>query len=252
MTVEVLASAVESSAIRKGGIVTVRPVSWAWGAKEALPDWIQVTVTGVSFATARDFMTRWRRQLSVEVVESDMSVDRHRLRLTASPTRSSDGKGAITREQVESFLSEWRATVVQFGSNEVVCDVLVGEMAASDGFFDADVSGVTFSDSYDHASGVHTITAQYSGFAANVVSNKILMLGGEVLSNDGSEVVYSVDRPTLRTRFIEDLERTFSGDVDRNRWYIDPTAVDQVIASGGHTEVTLTQFQNNLRDALND
>lgn len=251
MTVELLASAVDSPAMRKGGIAAVRPVGWVWGTREGLPNWVQATVTGVSFAEARDFMARWRRQVSVEVVESDLSVDRHRLRISASPIRTSDGKGAITREQVEAFLAEWRAEVVSFGTNEVVCDVLVGEMAASRGFFNADVSGVTFSDAYDQPSGTHTITAQYSGFSANVVSNKIIMLGGEVLSNDGSEVIYTVDRPTLRTRFIEDLERTFSGDVDRNRWYIAPAAVDQVVANGGHMQVTLAQLQSNLRDALN-
>jgi hypothetical protein len=244
---------------KKGDIIHVAPDSWQWGLKEGPPDFVIVKVPGVSLAAAKQYMDEWRVSVSFSVVGSDPAVDGFRLALV-NDTVSATGKSAITRAQVEAFLNDWNATVVNVQSNRVVFDVLIFAALTSVGFWGefarigaANVVGFT-EQSYDQASGVHIIAADYSDFPTKgkAVEAAIAAKGGALVSHDTENkiVVYQMTRADARAEFERDVYAKLHRVYKRRRFAFSEADVDAALLAGGVVTLTAQQAQAALIDGM--
>ncbi len=252
---ELLIKAIEpipfrEGAYRKGDVVEVRANNAFYGAAEGLPDFIIVKAPALLMGVARDYMKVWESEIQFEVVNSNLAVDGHRIRLFTA-NNSVSGLGNVTRTQVEEFITKWGGTVASVAANEVVFDITIMDAIQSAGYWDIDLTGVVFTEvSYDQPSGVHVIDADYNAIGNNpsyietFLENKVRT----VISHDAKVVRFDVDRATVRSVFEADIAEASKKRIERRRWYMAPASVDTVITAGGTSTATPAQLNTYLKD----
>lgn len=240
---------------RKGALIVVRPSAWDWGAKEWLPDFVRVTVTGVTYKQAAAHLQGWNRQTEWVVVSQDAVTDTFSLKLSNSAI-AADGRGGFVAGEVDALLLPWGAEDLSVVSGEALFTLNIFKALTSNGFWDQDVSAVTFAeDAYDVITGQHIITATIpASVPLNSAINAILNRGGDVIASDltARTIKYQMDRTDLSAVLKQFIQRKTLKAVARTRFFISEANVDTIIAGGGETTVTRTQFLNALQDSMTD
>lgn len=112
---------------------------WAasqYGGKQVLPNFGQLVITDATAKQVEDaYMLPCQRSIDWEFVAHDRPTDVHTLRVFANEGVSASLKGAITRDEVESFLTRWGAEVLDIAPNEVRFAASVTAAIKSDGFW---------------------------------------------------------------------------------------------------------------------
>lgn len=230
-------------------IVTVQEDGHEWGSKEGPPKFYILKIPGISKDDAQEYLTEWRHGISYEVVNSQPAQDGYRIKLTSDAV-SVSGKGSITLENVEAFFTKWNATVQSATSNSITFDVRIYDAATSEGFWERDVSGITFSETtYEQATGSHLIEVVSPEITDDQIQNVC----------ERQSVVYVaprsmiVTRSEVRTKFQDDIKEQFERiDIARRRWHIKSAGMDALQQAGGIMTVTPTQFLNNVTDGFAD
>ena len=105
---------------KKGDPVVVMPDGHGWGRKEGLPAFVILKIPGVHVSAIKQYSSSWDFILDFEVVASN--EEGFRIRMFAVNVSASLA-GVLTKSKVESWLVAHGATVVRFGTNEVVFDL---------------------------------------------------------------------------------------------------------------------------------
>lgn len=234
---------------KQGQIVEVREDGDGRGLKEVWPKFGWINVPGLSKASAVHYMDDWRTLVTFNIMNHNTPADSYRVRVT-SETVSSSGKGSFNQQQVSAFLSKWNATIVSFQPTTVTFDISVFDAVTSDGFWEADTSGVVFSESsYDSATGDHVIQVISSPFSNTDMKIAVEENGGIVIPPDS----FAVNNEVVRNRFVASVkERLESVITMKRRWYVNATGMAALAANNGEITVTAQQLLNNVNDALLD
>ncbi len=250
MGIYLLTMAAPDRAVPKGAIVEARVAHNGYSTGEVLPDFVRI-YCDVLLHHIEAYEKRWVRVVDWVVVGSDLSIDGHRLRLSATNPGAS-GSGRITREMVRDFLDDWKFNIVSAGSGTVTVDILVYDALTSRGFFDHDLIDIAFTElSYDQPSGVHQIQADYSANPAPIgrgVDRRIRELGGTIISHSNKIVVYEMDRADAVARLKAEFKSRFERSVAAKRYHIAESVVDAAIAAGGELTLTPAQLMNAIED----
>ena len=238
----------------KGDVVEVRATGAPFGGKE--PEaFVLVEVPDVPMADFEGYNLAWQREIDFEVVASDPAQDGFRLRLFSSTENA--GAGAITKEEVDSFITAWGGTIVSYGANEVVFDITIYSALTSPAFWELPniAENVVFSElSYDQATGVHRIQADYSALGNNptYVERYVRRMGLTIVSHQDKILTYDADRATVREAFQEDLKEKGRKRVARRRYHIGTDVVDTIIGNGGTYTTDKATLLNYIRDKVTE
>ena len=235
---------------QKGNIVSVGPVNWDFGSKVVLPNWIVVTISGVTYKQLLQYHGQWLRTPQLEIVSQDLAVDEFRIRIFGK-TPSLGGRGGITLVEAQKFINDWNATVVLSDENSVTFDLTIKDAGFSRGFWGLDLPAVVFGEiSYDQATGKHIITADYTAtsFAPNMVAHVAVNRGADILDNDAGVLTCEIDRFDVRAELLRDIHEELGHAVGKTRYAITEAAVDTVIATGGTGTFTKMQLLSVLID----
>lgn len=230
-------------------IVTVQEDGHQWGGKEGPPKFGIIKVPGVTKADAEHYLETWRHDTTVNIISSDQVSDTYRIRITSERV-SVSGNGALVRDQIETFFTEWGASIVGFTNNSVTFDISVYDAITSPRFWGADVSGVVFVQSdYNQSTGDHLIQIQSSPFTNAQLRAAVEQNGGTVIPPD----TFSMNRSVARQKFTDDIqERLRDINIARRRWYITAVGMSALNSAGGILTVTPQQFLNNIADSLDN
>lgn len=239
----------------KGDIVDVREGDAPWGNLETLSDFIRLEISNATRDQVLSFQDEWNQSLDWEVVNSDLSVDGHRLLLWTT-NRNAGGLGDITPEKATAFLERWGAVNIITGTTVggaagVRFDVAVFNAATSEGFWDRSLTGFVFSELvYTQATGVHDIRMTYPvgldhAQVVAIVSSRVEVIG----DNAGPRRVdYRVTRSSMLDAFKQSVKAALQEMISRRQFAFTASSVDQVIGMGGSATVTVAQAQANLVD----
>jgi len=231
------------------------------GGKQVPPKFIQIEITDDDDAQGIQniYCREWRKEIDWEFVGHDYSIDGHRLRVFVKPEFVSvSGLNSLTRDQVETFLNRWNATVVSIGQNEVVFDATVFNAIKSDGFWNRDVSLVGFTEiDYNSSTGVHRVEANYSASDLNQLSpdqieSYIVWRGGVINKHPTSKVTFDINRIDVFAVFKQDVRTKTSGDYNRRSFKLLQQHIDIALANNGTLSVTRQQFAQYIYNRLND
>jgi hypothetical protein len=225
-----------------------------WGALEGLPNFIVVKVPGLALAAIQDRRDAWVRSIGYEVVNQDAVQDGVRVRVFTEVPGGANQYG-LTRAQVESWLNNWGASVVDATTNEVRFDITVQAAYMSAGFWGTDPA--TFNiflteTNYDQVSGVHTVAVDLSSstISPQNVEDHIKQAGATIVSYSPSTKVAVIEftRTQMRQYFINALKESLRKEVRTRRYSVSAATVAAAIAAGGVITMTTAELTADVLD----
>lgn len=257
------------------GVATVidGDVTWSYvehlALDEAPPDFIEMWISDALRADVASWRDEWQQNIDWDIVNSDLSVDGHRLRIWTTNRRASDGLGDFDidrmsierRAQILNWLTSWSAVNIQkesrpTGEAGVRLDIGVYGAATSEGFWGRNLAGFSFVELvYVEGSGRHDIRVTYpAGLNHAQVLAEITDRGVPVLTSSEANrtVDYRVTRSAMLDEFKAAMKAAIEDMVMRRQLYFDPLDVDAVVALGGSITRTKAVVEAALRDARND
>lgn len=242
---------------KKGDVISVQPDGHQWGGLEGPPRFVLVKCPGLDHQNVRDRIHSWDYDLAFNVIASDPAQDGFRIRAT-NQTESPSGGARLTRAKVEAFLNAWGATVVNAGQGFVTFDVRILDSATSQQFWEdyLPIDGIVFTeDGYDQATGLHTITMDYSAHPfylsspqrAQQIARGAVQQRATFLVQGAGIITFSVHRSNVREAFRADVSRTL-GTWRKHRYHFSEADVDTALAQGGVVTLTNAQLLNKVLD----
>lgn len=237
---------------KKGDIVRAEEAGHEWGGKEGLPTFVHVDCSEVTLAQVEQYTGNWQRQIGWEIVGTDPVLDGARVRVFTLLPGAANQYG-LTRQQVEAWLNNWGATVVNVDTNEVRFDVTIAALYQSEGFWDAnpaDHNIIVTETNYDQPTGVHTVEIDAIGspIAINEITDRVESAGAQIIEITGPVIIAEFYRNVVRSHFQEAVAEQLDRMVRQRRYYISEADVDAVVAAGGQLDVTLAQLQGQVLD----
>jgi len=235
------------------------------GGKQVPPAFIQIEITdNDDWHGLQDIYCRkWRREIDWEFVGHDYTIDGHRLRVFVKPEYVSvSGLNSLTREQVESYLNRWRASVQSVAANEVIFDATIYEAIASPGFWNRDddiLLTVQFTEmSYDQSTGIHVVEANYrndpvlSNLDPEIIEAEIISRGGIITNHPTNKVQFAISRTTVFDIFKQDIKEKMDKTYSVREFKILPQHIQMALDNSGTLSVTHQQFAQYVYNRLND
>lgn len=105
---------------KRGYPVVVMEDGHSWGSMEGPPEFYILKIPGVSRDAVQHYINSWDFDVDYEIVAS--SDQGYRVRVFGQNV-SASGKAALTKDQVETWLTNHGAIVRSFGPNEVTFDL---------------------------------------------------------------------------------------------------------------------------------
>jgi hypothetical protein len=238
----------------KGDIVEIRASGTPFGGAE--PDaFVMVEVPDIPMDDFEGYNLAWQREIEFGVVTSDPATDGFRLRLYSST--ANNGLGSIAREDVESFITAWGGSVHSYADNEVVFDITIYDALTAPAFWEIpDIAAqVVFTElSYDQATGVHRIQADYSALGNNptYVERYAKRMGLTIVSHSSKVLTYDAERSTVNNAFQKDLKEKARKQVARRRYHIADSVVDTIISNGGTYTTDKATLLNYVKDKVTE
>ena len=239
--------------VERGDIVEVRASGTPFGGAE--PNSFVVVEIPEPMTAFEQYQKKWESELDYAVVASNLAIDGFRIRLFSTTQNSSANRGSVTRVAVERFINAWNGTVFSFGQNEVVFDITIAAALQSQEFWDADLTGVTFTElNYTQGTGVHRMQCDYSARGGNPTSveRHILSRGGEIVSHAGRVLVADFTRADVRDQLINDIKRRGKQEVAHCRYRVPVGVVTAVEGQGGVVTTDLATLSGYIRDKVAD
>lgn len=220
-----------------------------WGREEGPPVFYILKVPGVSKADVEEYLAEWRHDPTYTVMNSQLAQDAYRVKMSTTAV-SVSGKGAITLSQVRNFFERWNCSVVSSTANSVTFDVSIYGVLTSSAFWDADVSGITFSETeYNRTTGSHLIEVVTTAITPEQIQQKCQERGVAYVAPRS----FLAPRKVARAMMQDEIADRFRGiGIARRRWYITAAGMAAIQAAGGILTVTPQQFVTNLRDGIAD
>lgn len=240
--------------VEKGDICEIRASGTPFGGSE-VDKYILVKVPDQPVSIAKNYRTKYKLEVSYEVLNRDLANDGYTIRMTGNGNIS--GTTGLTREKIENFLESWGATNLQFAQNQVDFDITIMAAISSSGFWDIDIAGVTFNEvSYDELTGIHRVEINHSAIGNNpgYVELWVERRGFTVISHTEAGVITGdIESSVLVDAFKDDVRRNIDEVFAKYRYYIDPANVDTImINNGGVISVPLAVALGYINDKMND
>ena len=243
---------------KKGDIIVVKPDGHTWGAGEGPPTFVVVKCPAVDVATAEAKLEPWRWNIAFEVLNSNLALDGHRVKMT-NANKSVGGLAVPEPARVQEFLDLWGATLFSSDAESVTFDIGIYTAATSVGFWAVALDDFQFSEvSYNQGTGVHRITVEYSAHPRYIddpdaftvdALQRIARVGGALITQGPGSATFEVTRADVRERFRAFVTERL-GTWRRHRWYFTEAQVDTVLVAGGTITVTAPQLANAVQDRL--
>lgn len=226
----------------RGRIVTIMPDGHVWGLKEAPPDFYIVKVTGVSVDAALQYLEEWHHRPRFTQLTANTNTDVFSYRMDVDV---STVKGHLTLTQVENYFTRWGCVITDHDRTSVTFDANIFALATSQGFWQKNLTGISFSDSYNGTRHEITVTGAPSAAIERLCKVEQVTY---VAPNK-----FRINRNQARQKMCDDIYQKFQSIViDRRRWYLSPAAMAALEGNGGVMTVTPAQLTANLRDGRAD
>jgi len=208
----------------------------------------------------QDYGQRWFFELDYSVLSSNPAQDRHTIRMSNPLANSTvDGITGKIRQRIENFLTNWNATSVAITQNQIDFDIDIYQAIISKRFW-GDIptdklAAVTFTElNYQQGTGIHQIQADYSGTGYNptFVERQAMRQGVDVISNNGSVLVFDAPRSAVRAKFLDDVKYGSRDTVHKFRWYVGGGVMNNIDTAGGSIDTDLATLQSYMRDKVAD
>ena len=220
-------------------------------------DFVMVEVD-TPMAAYEQYTRNWPRLIDFDVINQNLALDGFRLRLFS--TNVNGVLGAVTRADVEAFISNWGGVVHSVAANEVVFDILIFDALTSLGFWgrsyeQADISNMQFTEvAYDQGTGIHRIELDYSltGRAPSEAERYVERKGLPVVSHVESALTYDADRSVVRTAFQNDIRNKSQRVVAKQRYHVSGAVVDYIVGQGGMITTDVATLAGYIQDKMVD
>lgn len=236
----------------KGDIVEIRASGTPFGGRE--PEaFVLVEVPDLPMADFENHNRSWDLELGFEVVAQDQAQDGYRLRLYSA--NANNGLGEISRENVEAFINSWGGTVHSVATNEVIFDIRIYDALTSSAFWEIQTiaDNVVFSEiSYDQATGIHRIQADYTALQNNptYVERYVSGMNLTIVSHADRILVYDAARSVVRAAFQNDMKEKSRRRVARRRYCVGSGVVDYVVNQGGVAQTDRATLESYIQDKM--
>ncbi len=240
-----------------GWPIAVRAQS-QYGGKQVLPNFGQIVITNATVKQVEDaYMVPWHRSIDWEFVAHDWPADAHSLRVFTKEGVSASLKGAITREEVEAFLTRWNAEVLESAPNSVSFAVTVTDAIKSEGFWGRSVpDNVLTETAYAQATGVHTMRLNYATIPLSVERlAAIITENGCTITNHKPAqkwAAFTCGRDNVFSQFKLSVKEALDGQFSLRRWRLPSAAIQAIIDAGGSLEATKAQVMDVIKNRLDD
>lgn len=236
----------------RGEIVGVFEVGHNWGAKEAPPYFYRVTVTDRTVEQAQAFLDSWEMDPVLSVSASQPSTDSYRIRLTITKV-SQSGRGAITAQKIENFVTGWGGTVHQVNGDGkwFEFDLSVKDAIMSSNFWGRDPSALGMVEhEYNQAENYHDIEITTPGdLTTEQVTGAVEQRGGEMIG----PFRFKLGRDDVRNELQDDIMQRMAAIAERRRvYYFTEQGMTLIKNAGGIVSGTASQVLNHLRSGLDD
>jgi len=247
-------------AAKKGDIALILPVGSFTRPFTAISDIQPFVGLQVDGDVDVAYVVEWVHQIDWQIQASDNKIDKHTIRAFAPTGEYADsGPGKVTRELVESDLSNWGAAITQELDNEIIFELDIINVLNSRGYLRTDTKNLSFQEiSYDTRLGIHTVEVNHSlslTKSFNIVDRLEDRNATIESKNSISKIIqYSVGRDAVLNSLKSDLQKQI-GDVRvRNRkYYIDEVMVDQAAASSkGFIAISAAQFASAIKNRIDE
>lgn len=249
--------------VRKGQPVSIQADGHPIGSKEGLPNFCRIRITDAFRSDLYEYNKQWTIEIEFEVLNhSPPFPDTYTVRAynanSAVNLQNYIGRGQLTREQVEGWLSGWNATVDSATEDNVVFTATIWDALQSRGFWKYPgfiLQNITFTSvNYNPGSGIHTVEADYSDLAVNpnVVEQAVLDAGGTLIDHINKVLIFSIPRTAVVQTFRDEVRKVSRKLLRKKQYYFTDAVVDNIVANGGLVTTDLATFQSYIRNRLTD
>jgi len=234
---------------KKGDLVLVMPDDHRWGLKEGPPKFVIVKVPGIARETVFQYLTSWKRHVDFEVVSVNTATGVYQIRIRCINPGAS-GAANLTRDNIETYLNNWGATVDSVSVNQVTFTLRLWQTLQSNGFWDFDVSGVSF-DLVDYTNPIATVDVELPGISIKKASDRIVENAGVVVSDNGvDQIRFTIDRSDVLAAFQTSIKDKVEDTFTRRKYYFSEADVDTALSMGGVIELTAGQVTSRILSKL--
>ena len=243
---EFLAIKAATDKFDKGDLLGVVANSHSYGAGD-LNNRVLIKSPSILLSTARNYVDRLLHRFLIDTVSSDLVTDTHRLKIYSEYALN---PGSVNVAKIMDILSTWDASGFAVVGQSLKFDLNVLDAAKSLGFWGISTGSVSFTDSYDQPSGIHTITADYSATSKNATGVEILVdeQGLTITHHLNRIITYEVHRSQVAAALKEAIDRRGCSVQAYKRFKFKEAVINAAIAAGDEVTLTPAQLQNNLID----
>ena len=244
-----------------GHSVITKLTGFNWGACDGPPEYVRITVTDAGSADdIEQVLLPWERQLSYTIMSDDPSSDTFGVNIFADPVISSTNPVAqITLQDMKDFLIGWGATDISatVGTPGVTFQISAFSAIKSKGLFtfgDAEDSMLKYVEqSYDPASGIHTVQMDYSLTILKPQDIETCFSqcpAITLISLDDSKAlcVFSANRQDMITALENQVADKFTKKIARVRYRWSDALVALALSNRGLVSITLADINSNIVD----
>lgn len=124
MTVELLISASNLNSKKIGEVVSIRPEGHIWGGMEQPPNYVHLTITGVTVEQAQEYSERWNIKFKHTVLQENALG--YRVLVTVDPayiSASNLGQGELKTRMRDWVENVYSGVVVDFSPTGMTVDL---------------------------------------------------------------------------------------------------------------------------------
>jgi hypothetical protein len=228
-----------------GEIVAVVDEEYIFGADEQISagNFFQIVVTDMTVEEAKAYIKEWGHEPTSEIVATN-GTGGFRVRIT-SLNVSASGKNAITRAQMDGFVTQWNGAHFAHTNTTYTFDITTYQAATSEGFW-GDTTGTVFADA-GFAAGVQTVQIVSSPYSDEQIIAAAQRLGGSVEAPD----LIHLPASALYEEFKDDIERAWGTiSFKRRIWEINSEGMTYLANNEGRFVGTAAQIAPYLDDGL--
>lgn len=240
-----------------GWPIAVRAQS-QYGGKQVLPNFGQLVILDATVKQVEGaYMIPWHRAIDWEFVSHDWPADVHTLKVYVKEGVSASMKGALTRDEVESFLTKWGGEVLEILPNSVTFAVAVTDAIKSEGFLGmVPPAGVLSETAYNQSTGVHTMRIDYATIPLPLTRLQEIIVenGCTVTSHKPARkyALFTCGRDNVFSQFKLSVKQALDGQFSLRRWRLPAAAIQAIVNAGGSLEVTRAQVMDTIKNRLDD
>jgi len=234
---------------RQGEIVGAFPDDHVFGGAEvpAAGNFYHVTVTDRTVEQVLSYLQEWWHEPTSNIDSNDGNGN-YVVTITSTMV-STSGANAITRAQMDGFVTKWGGTYQSHTNTSYTFGISSFDAATSEGFWGIDPvgAGVVFVDE-GFASGTQQVGITNAGtFTPAQIAAAVERNGGTIIDANS----FTIPAATVYTAFKDDIEESWRQiSFRRRRWVINQAGLDYLAANGGTVSGTAAQISNYLTDQL--